>query len=391
MPYRIKDVLESAQVDAPAPRTSTADIIAAAHRIRARRRWAAVAGAGGSAVLTVAAVAGITGGLPRAAPPEVPPAAVSPAVVPRTVEQPNGLAFTIGEARTGKWQVGPAGTATFGYQQIPVYRDGKSMRVDDVAYPYPDGTVVFYQPGVYDITTFGVGTRPTETFGPPKNVTIAGRPGIERELTYVLPDLQDMRAKLQANPDLKPSDPSIRTETFTRTAFAWKFDGTAWATFVPDTGREPLSRSDSLAIVEALRPRAAEPARVPYTFGWLPAGWSVTAAEKNSLDIASRVFLDRRVPTGKELAQHLDDYPAGGQLTIWRGKPKTANAPRNGETLKCLDHGGYCTLTIDRQHFAQFERIGTKLSMDDVRRILRGLTLTDVADESTWKPVPGSR
>ncbi|WP_164842778.1 hypothetical protein [Actinoplanes solisilvae] len=36
-------------------------------------------------------------------------------------------------------------------------------------------------------------------------------------------------------------------------------------------------------------------------------------------------------------------------------------------------------------HFAEFERFGKKLSMDDVRRILRGLTFTAVEDRNTWK------
>jgi hypothetical protein len=101
---------------------------------------------------------------------------------------------------------------------------------------------------------------------------IAGRPGIQRQLTYKLPDLADIRAKLKGNPALRPNDASIKTELFTRTAFAWKFDGEAWATFVPETSREPLSREQTLAIVNALEPRPAEPVRAPYSMGRLPPG-----------------------------------------------------------------------------------------------------------------------
>ncbi|SNY64328.1 hypothetical protein [Paractinoplanes atraurantiacus] len=389
MSYRIEDVLESVQEGAPPPRTSAADIIAGARRIRSRRRWAAVAGAGGAAAVTVALVAGLTGAAPQAAPPDAPAAATTPsrAVAVKTFTQPTGLAFTIGETRVGKWTIGPAGAATYGYQQIPVHRDGKTIETDGVAYPYPDAMLTFYRPGVYDIKDFGVAAWSNEKYGPARNVTIAGRPGIERMYTYSLPDLADLRAKMKANPGLRLNDPSIKTQTFVRTAFAWKFDGSSWATFLPGAGREPLSRAESLAIVEAVRPHSAVPATIPYTFGWLPAGWKVIGAEQSPTDMPSQVLLDQRIPPGEQLAEKWDALSTGGRLTIWRGKPKTANAPRGGESMKCVDINGYCTLVIDGTHFAEFERLGKRLSMDDVRRILRGLTFTSVADQSRWKPV----
>jgi hypothetical protein len=91
--------------------------------------------------------------------------------------------------------------------------------------------------------------------------------------------------------------------------------------------------------------------------------------------------------TGAGLVQSLDNYPSGGRLTIWRGRPKPANAPAGGQSLKCMDVNGYCTLLIDENHFAEFERLGRRLSMDDVRRILRGLTFTAVGDRATWQPL----
>ncbi|XVV15263.1 hypothetical protein ACQP2X_13230 [Actinoplanes sp. CA-131856] len=386
MSYRIDDVLESVQEGAPPPRTSAADIIARAQRVRSRRRWAAAAGAGGAAAVTVALITVLTGAAPQAALPDAPAAAPTPsrAVAVKSFSQPTGLGFTIGETRVGRWTIGPAGTATSGYQQIPVYRDGKTLETDGVAYPYPDGTLTFYRPGVYDIEDFGVTTWSDATFGPARSVTIGGRPGVERELTYSLPDVGDLRAKMKANPKLRLNDPSIKRQTFSRTAFAWRFDGSAWATFLPGTAREPLSRAESLAIVEAVRPGPAEPARVPYTFGWLPAGWKVIAAQQSPTDMPSQVLLDQKAPNGK---QEWDDFASGGRLTIWRGKPKTANAPRDGANLKCVDINGYCTLVIDGTHFAEFERLGKRLSMDDVRRILRGLTFASVADQSRWNPL----
>jgi hypothetical protein len=259
-----------------------------------------------------------------------------------------------------------------------------------VPYPFPEGFILLYRPGAYDIKQFGVAETPSDRFGPAKDVTVAGRPGIERQLTYKLPVLADMRAKLRANPRLKPNDPSIKTELFTRTAVAWKFDGTAWATFVPWTSRPPLSRDDTLAIVEALEPQAAQPIRAPYTFGWLPAGWRATAAEQyaaDDSDTVSTVYLDKKLPTGADLVYPTDNYPGGGQLRIYQGKPKTSNAPATGGSMKCTDVNGYCTMTVDGEHFAEFQKVGKGLSMDDVRHILRELKFTKLADQSTWKPL----
>ncbi|MEU1395918.1 hypothetical protein ABZ403_07585 [Micromonospora zamorensis] len=370
----------------------------AAHRLRSRRRWAAAAGAGGAAVVTLAVVTGIAGAVPRASIPQ-PPAAATPSTSPppvtaRDFTQPEGLGFTIAQTRVGVWQIGPAGRATLGYQQIPVYRDGKTLTVDNVAYPYPDGLLTLYRPGVFDIATSS--TFPSQwpkqyrtTYSQRTDVVIAGRPGIEQQFTYQLPILEDLRAKKKANPGPpRLDDPSIKTETFTRTAFAWKFDGTSWATFVPGPNREPLSRTESLAIVEAVAPGKPEPARVPYTFGWLPAGWSVSAAELSPTDIISGVLLNPVKLSGTTLDRQFDEYPAAGRLTIWQGRPKPNNAPAEGQTMKCQDINGYCTLLIDRDHFAQFERVGKTLSMDDVRHILRELRFTTVADRDSWKPVP---
>ncbi|MEV7623786.1 hypothetical protein [Actinoplanes sp. NPDC089786] len=396
MSYRIEDVLESVQEGAPAPRTDTDAIIAGARRIQARRRWAAVGGAGGAAVVAVAVVVGLTGGVPRASSPGTPTAASpsaapSKAAEPKTYTQPKKLEFSIGESRTGRFHLGPVRSVSYGYQEVPVYRDGNTMETDGVPYPFPDGMIFLYRPGAYDIKQFGVPELERDKFGPPKDITISGRPGIERTLSYTVPDLTDMRAKLRNNPRMKPNDPSIKTLSRTKTAVAWKYDGEAWATFVPWTTREELSRDETLKIVEALNPQqAVEPIRAPYTFGWLPVGWRPIAAEQNAAgtsEFLSTVKLDRKVPTGGELSLSFDNYPFGGELRIFHGKPKDGNAPAQGKNVTCTDVNGYCRMTIDSEHFAEFQKVGPGLSMDDVRHILRELTFTTLADQSTWKPL----
>ncbi len=390
--YRIEDVLESVQEGAPAPRTGTADIIANARRIRARRRWAAVAGAGAAAVVTVALVAGITGTVPRAGNPATPAAAEptpSPAA-PKVFTQPKGLEYTVGTSRAGAWQVGPARAATYGYQEIPVYRDGETISIDGVPYPVPDGTITLYRPGAYDPQTFGR-SEPGISYGAPADLTVAGQPGIVRTFQYELPNLEDMRAQRKKNPELRPNDPSIKRELHHGWAVAWKYDGTAWATFAPPPQRKPLSREETLAVVEGLQPQGVQPIRAPYTFGWLPAGWRVTGARQSSPDAdpsVSRVTIDKRVPTGKDLVVPFDYYPGGGHLTIFKGEPKPGNAPAKGQDLKCIDVNGYCTMVINDEYSAELQRVGRGLTMDDVRHILRELKVTPtVGDPTTWKPL----
>jgi hypothetical protein len=391
MSYRIEDVLESVQEGAPPPRTSTADIIAGARRIQNRRRWAAVAAASGAAAATVAVVAGIAGTVPRAQDPSPPAAATHPAKpAPPVYTQPKGLEFTVADARTGVFQLGPVRTVSYGHQEIPVYRDGKTIDMDGVPYPVEDGLITLYRPGIYDIRRFGVAEIDSEKYGPAKNLTIAGRPGLERSYAYDLPNLADMRAKLKADKNMRPNDPSIKQDHYIRTALAWKYDGTAWATFLPSSAREPLSRAESLAIVEALRPRPAEPVRAPYTFGWLPAGMRAIAAQQSPAavsDIVSVVTIDKNGPTGRELVYPENFYPAGGNLTIYHGTPKPENAPTKGRSVRCVDVNGYCTLVINDDYSAEFQKIGKALSMDEVRHILRELRFTSLTDQSAWKPV----
>jgi hypothetical protein len=392
MSYRIEDVLESVQEGAPTARTSTADIIAGARRIQNRRRLiAGAAGASGVAIATIAVIVGVTGALPHAQTPS-PPAAATPSAkaVPKAYTQPKGLEFTVGESRTGAFRLGPVRTVSYGHQEVPVYRDGKTIDIDGIAYPVDDGAITLYRPGIYDIKRFGVSETPAEKYGSPKDVIIDGRPGVERSYSYDLPNLADFRAKLKTNQRLKPNDPSVKTDHYVRTALAWKYDGSAWATFLPSSGREPMSREDSLAIVAALRPQPAEPVRAPYTFGWLPAGLRVIAAQQSAADdsdIVSTVTIDKNGPTGKELVYPESFYPAGGNLSIFQGRPKPENAPAQGQAMKCFDVNGYCTMVIDDKYTAEFQKIGKALSMDDVRHILRELRFTDLDDQGVWKPI----
>jgi len=57
--------------------------------------------------------------------------------------------------------------------------------------------------------------------------------------------------------------------------------------------------------------------------------------------------------------------------------------------VKCVDVNGFCTMVVDGEYLAEFQKVGKALSMNDIRHILRELKFTDLADQTTWKPVTG--
>ncbi|WP_305785539.1 hypothetical protein [Symbioplanes lichenis] len=392
MSYRIEDVLEAVQHGAPAPRTSTDDIIAGAHRIRRRRRTAAVAGAGGAAAVVVALVTGLTGTLRSAPPaPPVPAASPSPVVARPVFTQPDGFASTLASFRAGKYRVGPVNQVTSGYQVLPVYRDGYVIGVDDKEYPLADATITVYRPGVFDPATFGAKGEFNTAYGPAAKVDVGGTTALVRELTYLLPEQQAMKKWLSTRKDGDTSSardlPQVK---YTRTAVAWEYADDAWATFLPGQGRDPFTRKDTLAIVAGVRPAAERPLRMPYTFGWLPGGWqavSVTQNAEDMSDVVSEVVLHDGPPSRAEQAGPVDDgVLSGGVVRVWTGTPKDGYKAGKGRRVVCDEPIRNCVLVLDAGHFAEFQSSGKGLTVADITKILMSLRPATMRDQESWPP-----
>ncbi|MFI5938355.1 hypothetical protein [Actinoplanes sp. NPDC051494] len=386
MSYRIEDVLEAVQQGAPAPRTSTDDIIAGARRIRSRRRWAAGTAAGG-AVLTVAVlVAGLTGTPQKTSPPVTPAA---PTVTERVFTQPDGFAATLGEYRVGRYTIGPVDAVTQGYQTLPVYRDGDTTRVGDKEYLNADAVIRVYRPGVYDPRSFGAEQVYRGRYGRSTAITVAGRPGMKRELTYEVPTMRQFN-NWYDNPTEGMFPEEEGGPEYTRTAVAWEYADDAWAVFAPGQSLAPMSEADTLAMVAGLTPAQPRPIRVPYRIGYLPDGYQVVGALQvtpETDEIVSIVSIHRGPLKGDDLVDPMDEV-SGGLLRIWQGTPTDSTRPATKTGVRCDSQLTHCVrLFGDDNYFAEFQSREGGLPEARIKQILSGLSFENVNDRSTWQPV----
>jgi hypothetical protein len=366
--------LESVQDTAPAPRTTTDDIIARARRIRARRTAAVVTG-GAAACLAIVVTAVVGLGQPAA---EVPPAAQS---VPKPLlTWPNAFNTVFGEYRVGPYQIGPVGQVTAGYQELPVYRDGQTWDGDDGRpYPLSDGTITFYRAGVYNPDTLGA-EEPSTRFGAAFPVTVAGRSGIGREMSYTTN---------QAAGEIF-SAPTVQPDIYVRTVLAWQYAPKAWATYIPQLLRRSESTQDAVRVAAAVTPQPARPIRLPYRLGFLPDGWqpvAVTESTTKISDLVSEVYLhDGPVPRA-DLAGKVDIRLPGVHIVVMKGEPKDEKI-RGKDGVHCYSTAA-CTVILGDYLIDVDARFSGTLSATDVRQIVLGLKPVDIADHNSWVPVGG--
>jgi hypothetical protein len=377
MSYHIRDVLRSAQEAAPAPCTTTDDIIARARRTRSRRNAAAVAGSVAACLaVTVTAIStmGAASGDGQAAGQPVNPAsAPASAAVSARPDAPQlpvkavDFATDLGDYRAGAYRVGPAGQVTAGYQEIPAYRDGDVWEADGTHYPLSAGTVTVYRPGVYNPASFAFLGDTTLTIGERYPVKVNGRTAIGIDLTYI--------------------SPTDRTTQYVRAALAWQYADGAWATFVPRYGTSALPRADAAKIAAGLTRGKSRELRAPYRLGFRPSGWQAVGAVQTGATISTEVsvvFLHKGAVA--DPATRVDEVlPGNVKIEVMKGKPKNASIDgKNG--VRC--HPGRAACTIIRgDYLVDISSFGNPLPDADIQRIAQGLAFTDIADQATWVPV----
>lgn len=370
MSYDIQEVLKSVQGGAPAPYTTTDDIIARVRRIR-RRRAVAAGAAGVAACLGVmlAAVHTLPGGdtlsaaQPSASGPTGPVTTPSPLPVKKV-----DFSSTLGDYRVGAYQVGPVGQITAGYQQIPVYRDGDVWTdTDGRNYPYAGATITVYGPGVWDPGNFTFGEDSTLRIGERYTVDVGGRPAFAIDMTY-----------------LSPVD---KVTKYVRTALAWQYRDGAWATLVPSYDHAPLSRADAVRISAKLVTAAKkQQLKVPYKLGYLPPGWQAIAVKQTAAATSSEqsdVYLHAG-PVADPATTVDEVLPGNVKIVVSTGKPKDPLA----EGLNCFAGHHSCTI----KHGDYLIGVGDFNSVvpdATIRKIAEGLQLKDLTDQNTWVPVNG--
>jgi hypothetical protein len=365
MSYDIEDVLRSVQGGAPAPHTTTDDIIVRAKRRRARRTAGAAAVGLAACLGIVMAAVSMPGGQPgtqtAGQPVASAPTGPTPTEKPLPVKQVD-FSTTLGNYRVGPYQVGPAGQVTAGYQQIPVYQDGDTWTDDDLHtdYPYAGATITVYRPGVYDPGSFTFGEDTTLKIGPQYPAKVGDRPALAVDMTYTEPD--------------------NRSNKFVRTALAWQYQDGAWATLIPNYSHGDFPRADAVQIAAGLITTAKKnELKVPYKLGYLPKGWQAVGVSQTPAATSSEmstVFLHQGpLPNS---ATNLDvSAPWTVSIGVSKGKSKDPLV----EGLNCFGGRHECWIL----HGEYLIGVSSWDIPDaTVKKIAEGLQLKNLADQSTW-------
>ncbi|MEV6710192.1 hypothetical protein [Micromonospora wenchangensis] len=391
------------------PMTRTADDIVAAGRRAQRRRRAGFASAG-AAGLVVVAVAGAfalpTLGAGRdttAAPPPAGTAAAAPAEARWSDAPP--FTFTFRGYDAGPLHVQDPIVASVGYQIASVYSDGhvsndKPVTADEVeaggdpveqkkraagGKPSLWAYLTVYRPGVFDPAGIRNGRK----------VTVAGHRAVQATLPV----------------GLDPSKPVDEGNKL----LAWEYAPDAWAavTSISSSVASP-SFQDLGGLVGGLKPSRPKPATVPFTVGYVPAGYRPLQSGTHAMpglsgiaaaragDYGGATYTRPAAPTSGLTAPydqaengikdgfHIFVTPAGssnqspepGVTKCYPGSDR--RAPGDG-----AGGGGFCNIwNADGTVVLQVSGmgLGNKLPLAELEKVAKGIRVADVRDESTWTP-----
>jgi hypothetical protein len=242
-----------------------------------------------------------------------------------------------------------------------------------------DGTITFYRAGVYNPDKLGA-EEPSARFGATFPVTVAGRSGIGREMSYSADQATGVTS----------DTPTVQPDRYVRTVLAWQYASKAWATYIPRLLRRSGSTQDAVRIAAAVTPAPARPIRLPYRLGFLPDGWQPVAVTENTTkisDMLSEVFLhDGPVPRG-DLAGPVDIRLPSVHIVVMKGTPKDEKI-RGKDGVHCYSTPA-CTVVLGDYLIDVDGRFSGSLSQTDVRQIVLGLKPVDIADHNAWVPVGG--
>jgi hypothetical protein len=349
---RMRDVVDLVTSEPPPPRYTVDEIVASGQRVRHRRRLARVA-SGATAVVALGVAAAVAvPSLTRGAP--VPTAAASPAVATHAFPvSGEPFTFTFSGYRVGALRVGQPVDVSTAYQLAPVSADGTST------YAY----LAVYRSGGYDPAKLA-GARP---------VTVAGRPGLEASRT---------------------GGPWAVTRTL-----AWQYGTDAWAVFtVNSSDADHPSAADLRRLAAGLPAATPAVAKVPVTMSYVPSGYRLNEVGVHAMtglngiaavaegDHAGLLFSRPALPaTGlTEPFGGVDGADPPGSFLIFVVPAANSNQhPSPGVTC---GHG-FCNRWAEGGRVNLQVASGGRLPDSEMRKILDGITLGNVHDDSTWTPV----
>jgi hypothetical protein len=387
---QLHEVVDVVTADEP-PLARTADDIVAAGRRAERRRRAGLASAGAAGLVAVA-VAGAFA-LPSA----------SGKQAPMTNAGAAGTASTAGAAR---WGTAPPFTFTFrgydagkfhvqnpivtstAYQIASVYEDGRTTNDKPVSnQPTGQGTnktdkkagggnpplyayLTVYRPGAFNPSAIKGGT----------SLTVDGHRAVEATLPVGL-------------------DPKNATDPGNK-ELAWEYTNNAWAvvTSISGDSADP-SFADLTTLVTGLKPSTPQPAKLPFTVGYLPRGYQLVQTGTHALpgldgiasaregDYGGATFA-RPAPATTGLAAPFDsvDGMIEGSFNIFVTPSQNSNQAAQPGKTKCYP-GGFCNVwSADGKVQVQVsdEGTGASLSSTELSKIAHSIQVADVNNEATW-------
>ncbi|MGV9211037.1 hypothetical protein ACTFTM_04145 [Micromonospora sp. RB23] len=403
---QLRDLVDTVTGDEP-PMARTVDDIVALGRRAERRRRAGFASAG-AAGLAAVAVAGVLV-LPAVSAEQN--TTTTPASAGATMSQPVQAAWSDAAPFSFTFKGYDAGTlhvqnpivASTAYQIASVYSDGhdsndRPVTEEEAAPPDPGLSIeqqkkaaaggrpslwaylTVYRPGAFDPAGIKGGS----------NVTVSGRKAVRATLPVGL------------NPR---NEPDTRNKLF-----AWEYADNAWAA-VTSISSDPATPSfeDLGGLVEGLKPSPPAPALVPFTVGYVPAGYAPLQIGSHAMpglsgiaaaragDYGGATYTKPAAPTSGLTAPYdsAEDGIKNGFHIFVTPNTSSNQSPEPGAT-RCHEAsdgggrnagGGFCNIwNADGTVVLQVSSMGLggHLSQAELEKIAKGITVADVGNESTW-------
>ncbi|MFF0374388.1 hypothetical protein [Actinoplanes missouriensis] len=386
---RLHEVVDLATSDAPPDRNTIDEIVGKGRRVQRRRR-AGFAGAGAALAVVAVSAAVALPSLSRGTGETVAPPAAAPAVNAAPVANwqfpDDPFTFTFDAFEVGRWKVAAPIVASTSYQIASVYLDGRKTNdrsvtdeeaaemaknlelrkqgkaragePEKIIYAY----LVLYRPGAFD---------PAKLSGA-KQLTVDGK---------------------KAYQTFGPGHGGMAQR-----ALAWEYADNAYAVLeTHSNGDDDPSAEEMQKIVSGLKP-SAKPAKatLPFTLDYVPAGYQpvelgvhamsglngIAAAREG--DYGGAIFSNKPPATTGLIEPYggVDGANLPNSFEIFVVPAENSNQTTGTTEIKCGN--GFCThRSPDGKVSIQVASEG-RLSDAEMTKVLKGLKLADVKDDSTW-------
>jgi hypothetical protein len=396
---QLHEFVDAVTADEP-PLAHTADDIISAGRRAERRRRAGFATAGAAGLVAIA-VAGAfalpslgakqstTGAAKQsttgAASAGTPTKDKTSAATAKWTDAP-AFTFTFKGFRAGKLSVQDPIVASTAYQIASVYEDGRTtndkpvsaadlketLNAKEMRKPKPTiyAYLTVYRPGAFNAAGIKNGTT----------VSVAGHKAVQATLPVGL-------------------DPKNAVDPGNK-LFAWEYTDNAWAvvTSVSNSAADP-SFADFGALVTGLKPSTPTPARLPFTLGYVPAGYQPLQTGTHAMPGLDGIAAAREgdyggatfaspAPAATGLTAPFDegDGTVKNSFNIFVTPSNNSNQKAQAGKTKCYANGFCNVWSADGKVQVQIsdEGTGANLSASEMSKIAHSITLADVNNDTTW-------